>query len=261
MMLPLAFGWYSIQLLLYPLRYALFLLHSLAIFFTKPGARFVVPAGLGVLVWQQWHWFGPKLLPWADWLLALYETELNAEVPSELFQWRLEVSAFVLFGALTILIINLSRLLRPIIGAFPAPRMPLRPHPPFWVPNPKVRRVPVRVSVVSMGQSLIGGDLRLLRERMPPGVQDLLARQPMPAGSYPGPTEVTKTRPLWPPLELQTAAATAAPAPASRAASKPRTAAPKAKKPAAAAGNPPAKEPYIPPAPPKRGRKSANAAE
>lgn len=257
MMLPLAFGWYGFQLLIFPLRFALYVLHGLMIFITKPGARFLIPAVMAVFVWWQWWWFEAELAPLVAWVLDEYRREFGIVLPPELHQWRHQTAAVILFCVATVLLMGFSRALRPVMGAFPAPSAPLRPHPPFVTPKLRIRRVPVRVCVTRLGASRIDSDPRALQRRMPPSIRALLESHPLPAGHYGGPSQISETKPSWPPLELQPA--TDKPAKPSRATA-PKPAASSAatpKKTAARTKKAPRTEVYIPPVPNHRSRKPA----
>ncbi|WP_413207588.1 hypothetical protein [Rhodospirillum sp. A1_3_36] len=52
-MRALLYVWHLLKLLLYPPRLLLYLLHSTVIFISKPGARFLIPATLGGLIYWQ----------------------------------------------------------------------------------------------------------------------------------------------------------------------------------------------------------------
>lgn len=259
---PFAFIWYLVRLALFPPRFAFYSIHGFLIFLSKPGARILVPAGAALVIWYAWEPLSRAIDPPVRAFLPLVRPMFGTELYFELYPHRVELAIALGFATFIVLVIIVSEALRPILGALPAPRRPLLPNPPFKPPRRHIPRVPVRVAVRPLPKGGIDGNWKAVARRMPPEIKALLEHAPQPVGRYGGPSEVTETRPLWPPLDLQTPPADpppqAAPAdppnPATRAKATARqSAAPvrRSSKQSGGKGDPPA------PPPPKRTRKTA----
>lgn len=197
-------AWYLFRLALHPLRFALYLVHGFLIFVAKPGARYIMAGtAIALIVWQ-WARFAPVVEPEMRFLLDENRELLGAFYP-ELYPWRVHCAAILIVSGIYLLALVWGRILRPLVGAIPAPSRPLLPHLPFRAPSVRIRTVPAQVIVARLPSSKVDGELHRFVERMPDDIYDLLTREPLPAGHFRGPSEIAESRPLWPPLGLQPA--------------------------------------------------------
>lgn len=255
----LRYSVYLTGLALYPLRFACYLVHSLLVFISKPGTRALVPIVVAIGMFAGWHAIMPLIRPIAEMLWASLSPHLEPALAQTLYPLREIVLAAVAFVAATIAYIALSRIIRPILAAFPTPARPLPPAKPFIVPKFKVKAVPVRMRVPALPHGRYRGNIAKIERRYPAPIRELLARRDS-APRYDAPTRLARFQQPEPDL-----VPVPAPTPAAPAAAMPNPAPPEPKRPPSTpttaqsatrrpTRNPKGAPPAPPPPAPKRNR-------
>lgn len=186
-MTALRYIWFAIALLLYPLRLALFLIHSTALFFTRTGGSVAVPAALVALGW--WHRGNPIVEALIEAIgglpVAFFKGAQIREAELFFQEWRGVVAGIVLFFLLHLALAITGAIVRPLLYALPAPRRPFLPRPPLYIPKHIIKTVRAREAVKPLGKPRYRGDMASLVPLLPPNVQAVLALkppvEPMPA--------------------------------------------------------------------------------
>ena len=177
--------WHILRCLWYGAALTLCWLYSLALFVSKPGARFLLPIGAWLAIE-----YGLERRTVIDGYYALRDWALE-RIPSEalaLYQeWAAPhipefdpmIGVYALLIGFAGLLWVFSRAIRPIIGAMPPPRRPL---PPVWRRRRRIEDLlhsaRARRAVPRLNHALWNGDFAPMLKRMPAPVAGLLIGEP-----------------------------------------------------------------------------------
>lgn len=192
--------WFAFRMLLYPLRVTFYIVHRFIVFITKPGGVILTPAFAAGLILLFWGDIYALFDPIITRELVIVRDEFDPELYAAIYPIRIELTVLTLWGLGAVILYFISCTMRPFVGAFPPPTLPLMPHVPFLVPKYRVHSVRVRLAPRRVGVSRYDGNLDSVIRRMPNDIRDLLTRRYDEPGHYPGPTEITPSKAVWPPL-------------------------------------------------------------
>lgn len=188
--------WHLLRCFWYAARLALCGAYSLALFASKPGARFLIPVGLWLLlefalsrsavIWgyEALRTETGALLPTKA--MALYRGSIAPHLPT----LDPMIGVYVLLIAFAVLLWVFSRAIRPIIGALPPPRRPLPPIRRRRRKNEQLRPVRARRAVPRLNHALWSGEFAPMVQRLPTPVGALLIGE-RPAPALPEPSKPT----------------------------------------------------------------------
>ena len=168
-MIVAAYIWYFIRLCFYPPRIIWHLFHRFLVFLTKPAAPvllaiFTLLFGFANRA-QIVGLFGPAI----DDIFRL-----EGDTEAAFWVYRVEI-AIVASAWLSLIALTLGgRMFRPIISAFPAPRLPMPPMIPLIVREHEIKTKAARVALPARRMSRFKGDLRELYDYLPPDMRAIL---------------------------------------------------------------------------------------
>ncbi|ORE90108.1 hypothetical protein ATO13_23551 [Stappia sp. 22II-S9-Z10] len=169
-MTALKYIWYALGLLFFPLRFASYILHRLFVFFSKPGAAFLMPALLAGAAFL----LRTKIDGLAGvWITDQFWALRGHEDLGWMFDYRIEITFAAAFLLVAMALVVLRILLTPVVGALPAPRAPLVPLRPLIVREHVIAIQ--KASVAIRGKSSrFRGDLARLERYLSPQARDVL---------------------------------------------------------------------------------------
>lgn len=172
---------YVLECQWFTVRYAIYLVHSFLVFLAKPGARYIVPiVVIGSVYYGRDYLrslFGSEVDSlWQD----VVPTFIGRNLTSSLFAYRIEISAIVVLICFVLVFLLFASMLRPVIGAFLAPKRPLPPDPPFHVPDTKVYTVDVKRLLTKKRYKRLSNGLDTLSQGLPVHLQQVMQHKPSP---------------------------------------------------------------------------------
>ena len=162
--------WYGLRLVLYPVRLVLYTVHSFLIFLSKPGARFLIPALLAAAALWQHAIVSALADPLVTEAVSILQP-LDAELHAMAFPYRFWIVGTVGLIVGIILINWLSKLIRPVIGALPAPSPPMLPRMALRVRTFRLKTARSKLVVRPRGGNRRRLSLQPLIARLDPDVR------------------------------------------------------------------------------------------
>jgi len=197
---------YLIGLLTYPLRFALYLLHSCVYFLTKPGAAIILPlivVAIGYTLYRN----GNTLLDGsAVVVVAFFRGLFAGEIGETIHAWRGEITAIAAYLVVKWIVAAIGGMIQPLVHALPAPRRPFLPLTPLTIPQHVIRTEPASVVVRLPGRSHYRGNLADLQARLPSEIQAVLNARPAASANFtprPMPAAPPSVAPAPPPSSAE----------------------------------------------------------
>lgn len=164
--------WFVVVSVFYPLRLILYWLHSVFVFLTKPGAKYILPTvllggGIALRTVLETTLDGP--------MAAVAAPVAGLVGAGTAFTYRVEILFVILFAGMYFTLLIIGRFLAPIMGAFPAPAKPLPPMRPLLDKEHSVATVRAKPAIKRTKRGRYNGDLDILTRRLPKDLQALLS--------------------------------------------------------------------------------------
>lgn len=170
--------WYGIKWVALLVRYPFYLLHATLVFFSKPGAAFLVPLLLAIVVrfviWTDARVFAQ---PYIDRFEQAMARLFGGPLSESAAFWSLEIALLSVELVLTVGLYILGKHLAVLTSALGMAIRPMRPILPLDVRNFTFKTLPAREDVRALPAQRWQGELDELRAMLPESIQRVYGTQ------------------------------------------------------------------------------------